>query len=407
MSPTLPLAGVRIIALEQAVAAPLCSRHLADLGAEVIKVERVGGGDFARHYDSFVDGESSHFVWLNRGKRSIALDVKTPEGRQVLMKLLEDADVLLSNLGPGAIERIVADDELVALNPGLIRCVISGYGPDGPYEHRKAFDLLVQGEAGVTASTGEAGRPAKSGVSLADLGAGIYSVAAILAALRGRDASGRGERVEISMFDVMVEWMSPLLLAYREAGVQIAPAGTRHATITPYGPFVTRDGKTLNIAVQNDRQWVALCTLLELTELAARPELSANSGRLLRRELVERGVQDAVSQREHLRLAQQLEEAGIPWGALNSIADVAHHPQLDGAHRWEPVALPSGKTVPVVGSPFRTDGVADAAIKNVPGLGENTLEILSSLGYTVAQTSQLLREGIAEEAHAFAGGGLR
>ena len=240
MTDTLPLAGLRVVALEQAVAAPLCSRHLADLGADVIKVERVDGGDFARGYDSFVHGMASHFVWLNRGKRSVALDVKDARGRAALLALTDTADVLVSNLGAGALDRIVPDAELAARNPRLIRCAISGYGPSGPYRDRKAYDLIVQGEAGVTASTGEPGHPAKPGVSLADLAGGIYAAAGILAALHARERTGRGEQVHIAMFDVLVEWMAPLLLAYREAGIDLPPACTRHATITPVRPVHRR-----------------------------------------------------------------------------------------------------------------------------------------------------------------------
>lgn len=387
-----PLEGVRVVALEQAVAGPLASRHMADLGAEVIKVERIDGGDFARDYDAFVHGESSHFVWLNRGKKSIALDLKSVEGREILRQLLKTADVFLSNLGPGAVDRIVSDDELVQINPKLVRCIISGYGPDGPYEHRKAFDLLVQGEAGVTTSTGEIGRPAKPGVSLADLGAGIYATTAILAALRGRESSESGDLIHIAMFDVMVEWMSPLLLAYREAGVEIVPAGTRHATITPYGPFVTRDGKTLNIAVQNDRQWVSLCAVLELSSIAAQPDLAANKGRLARREFVEKSVSDAVGLRNQEDLARDLERAGVPWGSLNSVADVAHHPQLEGAHRWETVALPSNEAVSIVASPFR--GAASITMKRIPALGESTAPLLSELGYSPAEIMKFVGDGV-------------
>ena len=219
-----PLAGLRIIALEQAVAAPLCSRHLADLGADVIKVEKPGGGDFSRDYDTFVRGMASHFVWLNYRKRSVVLDLKLPAGKDALLRLLETADVFLSNLSPGAVERIVSEAELEEVNPRLVTCQISGYGPTGPYRERKAFDLLVQGEAGVTANTGLPGEPAKPGVSLADLGGGIYAATAILAALRSRDMTGRGERIHIAMFDVLAEWMSPLLLAHREGGVDIQPA---------------------------------------------------------------------------------------------------------------------------------------------------------------------------------------
>jgi crotonobetainyl-CoA:carnitine CoA-transferase CaiB-like acyl-CoA transferase len=375
-----PLAGVRVVALEQAVAAPLCSRHLADLGADVIKVERPGGGDFSRGYDTFVKGMASHFVWLNYRKRSVVLDVKSEEGRASLLRLLKTADVFIANLSPGAVDRIVSGPELERLNPELVTCEISGYGPSGPYRGRKAFDLLVQGEAGVTANTGLPGEPAKPGVSLADLGAGIYAATAILAALRVRDLTGRGERLHISMFDVLTEWMSPLLLAYRESGTTIEPAGTRHATITPYGPFLAADGTVVNIAVQNDRQWLLLCDVLELGDLARDARLTANSGRLQHRDLVEKAVAHAVSAWSPAELAAALDGQGIPWGRLNGTADVARHPQLEAGRRWQAVRLPNGDSVRVLAHPFRfTSDDSHGAAPRVPALGEHTDEVLEEL----------------------------
>ncbi|CNF04417.1 L-carnitine dehydratase/bile acid-inducible protein F [Mycobacterium tuberculosis] len=375
-----PLAGLRVVALEQAVAAPLCSRHLADLGADVIKVERPDGGDFSRGYDSFVKGMASHFVWLNYRKRSVALDLKSHEGRETLLRLLKTADVFISNLSPGAVERIVSAHELEQLNPRLVTCQISGYGPSGPYHERKAFDLLVQGEAGVTANTGLPGKPAKPGVSLADLGAGIYAATAILAALRSRDLTGRGEQLHISMFDVLAEWMSPLLLAYREGGDIIEPAGTRHATITPYGPFCAADGSVINIAVQNDRQWLRLCAVLALDELACDSRLATNSGRLQYREKVEGAVADAVSTWSSAELAEAFDREGVPWGRLNQTADVARHPQLEEGRRWRAVDLPSGSSASVLAHPFRfARGESDRGTPRVPALGEHTDEVLREL----------------------------
>jgi crotonobetainyl-CoA:carnitine CoA-transferase CaiB-like acyl-CoA transferase len=375
-----PLAGVRVVALEQAVAAPLCSRHLADLGADVVKVERPDGGDFARGYDTYVSGMASHFVWLNYGKRSLALDVKSPDGRATLLRLLETADVLVANLSPGAVDRLVSPEELEQLNPRLITCEISGYGASGPYRERKAFDLLVQGEAGVTANTGSPGEPAKPGVSLADLGGGIYAMAAILAALRTRDLTGHGQRLHISMFDVLVEWMSPLLLAYREGGITVEPAGTRHATITPYGPFLAGDGRVLNIAVQNDRQWQLLCEVLGLAEASRDARLSTNSGRLRHRDEVESLVARAVAAWSRAELEAALDRRGIPWGQLNETADVVGHPQLAADRRWRTVELPSGEQVEVLADPFwnRTDDSVRGTPR-VPGLGEHTDQVLRDL----------------------------
>jgi itaconate CoA-transferase len=399
MGNSLPLAGLRVVALEQAVAAPLCSRHLADLGADVVKIERVDGGDFARGYDSFVHGMASHFVWLNRGKRSVALDVRTERGRAALLALTDTADVLVSNLGAGALDRIVTDGELAARNPRLIRCAISGYGPSGPYRDRKAYDLIVQGEAGVTASTGEPGHPAKPGVSLADLAGGIYAAAGILAALHARERTGRGEQVHIAMLDVLVEWMSPLLLAYREAGIDLPPAGTRHATITPYGPFTAGDGTTVNIAVQNDRQWQALCAALGLGDLAADARLAHNAGRLEHRDLVEGAVAAAAAARPRDALTAALDAAGIPWGLLNGVAGVAAHPQLAAGDRWIPARLPGGAVAAVPAPPFRLgpDGPPAAAPGLVPALGADTRAVLAAAGLGEAQISALLADGIAAE----------
>jgi itaconate CoA-transferase len=379
-----PLAGLRVVALEQAVAAPLCSRHLADLGADVIKVERPDRGDFSRDYDTFVRGMASHFVWLNYGKRSVVLDLKSRAGKDALLQLLESADVFLSNLSPGSVERIVSDTELDELNPALVTCQISGYGPDGPYRERKAFDLLVQGEAGVTANTGLPGAPAKPAVSLADLGGGIYAATAILAALRARDVTGRGERIHISMFDVLAEWMSPLLLAYREGGIDIEPAGTRHATITPYGPFAAGDGVVVNIAVQNDRQWLSLCAVLQLHDLARDDRLRQNSGRLEHRQVVEEAVEGAVSSWAFVELAMALDQAGVPWGRLNGTAEVARHPHLEASHRWTPVGLPNGEIASVVAPPFRLATTEPRAMPHVPALGEHSDEVLSELASTRA-----------------------
>lgn len=394
-----PLTGVVVVAIEQAVAAPLCSRHLADLGAEVIKIERIDGGDFARDYDTYVGGMSSHFVWLNRNKRSVALDLKTDEGKEVLLRLLEEADVFLSNLAPGAMDRLVTEDELAPRNPSLIRCEISGYGPDGPYQHRKAFDLLVQGEAGVTANTGEPNHPAKPGVSLADLAGGIYAATSILAALHQRKLTGKGDRLHIAMFDVLVEWMTPLLLAYTEGGVEVQPAGTRHATITPYGPFPTSSEREVNIAVQNDRQWVSLCQALGEPALGADPRFRRNSGRLQHREMVESSVSNACRRLTTAELTSALDAAGVPWGMLNQIPDVVDHPLLASASRWAEVQLPTGGHARVPASPFRSQAESSASIDGnrtvrVPDLGEDTRAVLTHLGYADDTIRALEERGV-------------
>jgi itaconate CoA-transferase len=385
-----PLVGVQVVTLEQAVAAPLCSRHLADLGANVIKIERLDGGDFARSYDDFVDGLSSTFVWLNRNKRSIALDLKSEQGREILLMLLERADIFLCNLSPGALDRIVSKDVLNERCPRLIRCSISGYGPVGAYNNRKAFDLLLQGEAGVTMSTGDKGNPAKPGVSLADLGSGVYALAAALSGLYAREHTGRGVDIDIAMFDVLLDWMSPLLLPYSHAGIEIEPAGLRHATITPYGPFRTRDNKTINIAVQNDSQWQRLCRrVLENETLAADDRLTRNMGRLENREYTESSVATAVSCLDSSVLEERLNSAGIPWGYLRSVPEVAAHPVLRDDTRWINVGLPNDSHVRVIEGPLGAAG-SGMPVARVPRLGEHTREVLSELGLEDERIDELI-----------------
>lgn len=392
-----PLAGIRVISVEQAVAAPLCTRHMAELGADVVKIERVGTGDFARSYDTAVHGHSAHFVWLNHGKRSLELDLASPAGRDVFRDLLRDSDVLVSNLAPGSIDRIVGADEIEELNPRLVHCLIDGYGRGGPYEHRKAYDLLVQGEAGVTASTGTPGHPAKPGVSLADLGAGTYALAAILAALRERDLTGRGRRVSVSLFDVVAEWMMPLLLAERYGGGAPPPAGTHHASIVPYGAFPTADGRPINIAIQNERQWVSLCSdVLEAPQLLEDERFNSNEGRLEYRSHVVKAVGELLGRSTFDVLAERLDRAGIPWGRLNDLAEVVAHPQLAARDRWQTVELngPEGvQTIESLESPL-SDLAPRAEARVVPELGEHTRELLQELGIVTERIEELSGEGV-------------
>ena len=371
------LAGVRVVAVEQAVAAPLCSRHLADLGADVIKVERPDEGDFARHYDSAVHGWSSHFVWLNHGKRSVTLDLKSNAGAAALRDLLAHADVLLSNLAPGAFERILPDVELAASNPRLVRCHISGYGTGGPYAMRKAYDALVQGEAGVIRATGTEEQPAKPGVSLADVGGGTYALASILAALYQRERTGLGKRLDVALFDVLLEWMSPLLLAERYAGGAPPPAGVGHASIAPYGPCTTSDGAQVLVAVQNDGQWQRFCRqVLEDPELADAPHLATNESRVRHRIELDRTVASHVAQLPAPVLVDRLERADVPFGRLNDAADVLVHPQASANGRWSSAVLPGGPEVVVTRSPLSApDEVPGRAPASVPSLGASTDEV--------------------------------
>lgn len=354
---------------------------MADLGADVIKVERPNGGDFAREYDDFVFGHSSHFVWLNRGKRSVALDLKTEPGRRALVALLSTADVLVCNLAPGAFERICTDEDIVRINPRLIRCFLSGYGPAGPYLHRKAYDLLVQGEAGVITATGTPTQPAKPGVSLADLAGGTYALAAINAALYQRQSSGQGQRLDISLFDVLLEWMSPLLLAERHHGRAPEPAGVRHASIAPYGPYVSRDGDQILIAVQNEGQWRRLCSVvLQDFALADDPRTASNSARLRNRAFVEGVVQRATVELGTSVLVAALDRADVPNARLNQLCEVLDHPQAVATGRWSEAMLPGGKVATVVTSPFDREPERG---RLVPTVGQHTAEVLAEIGFAV------------------------
>jgi crotonobetainyl-CoA:carnitine CoA-transferase CaiB-like acyl-CoA transferase len=361
---TLPLGGIRVVALEQAVAAPLCTRHLADLGADVVKVERPEG-DLARRYDSVVRGQSSHFVWLNRGKRSIALDLSAPSDRAVLDALLENADVFVHNLGPGAIDRLgLGWEQVHARWPRLLSVAISGYGATGPYRDRKAYDLLVQAESGVTSVTGSPDEPAKVGISIADISAGMYAVASILAALRLRDGDGQGRRIDVSMFDCLAEWMA--YPAYFEMYGGGAPprTGMRHNTIAPYGPYRCADG-LVTLAVQNERQWTALCELvLERPELAGDPRFATNELRSAARTELEAIIEEVFAAFTRREVESKLEAADVPFASLNTVADLVAHPQL--ASRWVEVDSPGGRIRALV-PPFNIAGV-EPPMAAVPAL---------------------------------------
>lgn len=369
------LESIKVIAVEHAVAAPLCTRHLAELGAEVIKIERPGTGDFARHYDDFVHGEASHFSWLNRGKKSVVLDLKTEAGKKDLIGLLAKADILVSNLAPGAFERIISEVEMEQF-PRLIRAHISGYGTEGPYADRKAYDLLVQGEAGVIASTGTEEEKARPGISVGDLAGGIYALAAINAALVERTRTGFGQRIDISLFDSLAEWMSPLLFAEKYSGSTPPPAGRGHASITPYGPFTSRDAKEIQIAVQNDGQWLRLCgEVMDRGDLAADLRYATNTGRLADRVRLEAEVSRAFAQIDAAELLNRLEKADVPYGILREVDEVVLHPQLLARNRWTAAKTQAGISFEALLPPFLS-GSDGAEVKKVPALGEHTSEVL-------------------------------
>jgi len=388
---TRPLAGITVISLEQAIAAPFCTRQLADLGARVIKIERPGPGDFARAYDTRVRGLSSHFVWTNRSKESLTLDVKAPGAAPVMEGLLERADVLVQNLAPGAAARLGLDYEtLSARYPRLIVCDISGYGGDGPYRDKKAYDLLVQSESGFVSVTGTAEEGVKAGASVADIAAGMYAYSNILAALIERGQTGRGKRIDVSMLESMVEWMSfPMYYAFD--GAEPPPrAGAAHATIYPYGPFPTGDGKTVMLGLQNEREWSVFCkTVLGEPALATHAAFATNSLRSANRAQLRARIVEAFSHMTAEQVVERLEEAKIANANVNTMADVWHHPQLAARERWRTVASPVGE-IPALLPP----GLTDARMDPIPAVGEHTDAILSEIGCSAAQVAQLHADGV-------------
>jgi crotonobetainyl-CoA:carnitine CoA-transferase CaiB-like acyl-CoA transferase len=374
-----PLDGVKVVSLEQAIAAPFCTRHLADLGARVIKVERPGTGDFARQYDHRVRGMSSHFIWVNRSKESLALDLKDPEDLGVLMQLLETADVFVQNLAPGAAERMgLSYEALKAAHPRLIVCDISGYGADGPYRDRKAYDLLIQGEAGFLSVTGRGGEPAKAGCSIADIAAGMYAYSNILAALIERGRTGRGCRIDISMLECMVEWMGfPLYYAFEGADPP-PPSGASHASIYPYGPFPVAGGKAVILGVQNEREWKVFCDeVLQRPDLAGDPRFSSNTRRSEARAELAAVIGEVFGGLEVEDVTRRLDKAGIANARANAMSDVWDHPQLRARGRWVEVESPVGRVPALIppGAPAEFAPVMGP----IPEVGQHNAEILAEL----------------------------
>jgi itaconate CoA-transferase len=375
----LPLAGVRVLAWEHAVAAPLATRHLADLGADVVKVERPGG-DFARDYDSAVNGLSAYFVWLNRGKRSVVLDLKSDHDRTAFDRLLERSDVFVHNQGPGAAERLGCGyADLRERNPRLISCAISGYGPDGPHRERKAYDLLLQGEAGVLSLTGTPEAPAKVGISIADIASGMYAFCSVLAALYRRAASGEGAEIQISMLEALVEWVMPAAYVQRYTGKSPARTGERSNFIVPYGAYAVGDGGRVNLAVQNDGQWQRLCAIgLRAPELAQDPRFVTNELRLKNRGELEPLIEALLARSTREEVEQRLAEADVPFGSINELADVLAHPQLAARERWFDIDSPVG-VLQAFQHPMNIAGL-ERPSSRLPALGEHTSQVLAELG---------------------------
>ncbi len=379
-----PLEGVTILSLEQAVAAPFATRQLADLGARVIKIERPGVGDFARGYDTTVRGESSHFVWLNRSKESLTLDVKRPAAAEVLRRLLDQADVFVQNLAPGATGRLgLSAQSLREAHPRLVVCEISGYGSTGPYRDRKAYDLLVQAEAGLLSITGTPDELVKVGISVADIAAGMYAYSGILTALLMRHRTGEGTLVEVSMLEALSEWMGYPLYYGVYGGTPPARAGARHAVIAPYGPFAGGDGEVVYLGIQNEREWQAFCVgVLDQPDLATDPRFVSNAERVQHREALDAEIEAVFGGMTTIEILERLESAHIANARLRTVKQLSDHPQLAARERWRDIDTPAGSiraTLP----PASIDGVVPV-MAPVPALGAHTDAILDELGFDSA-----------------------
>ncbi|SHK45174.1 formyl-CoA transferase [Pseudonocardia thermophila] len=377
---TPPLTGITVVSLEQAVAAPFATRQLADLGARVVKIERPDGGDFARHYDTAVHGTSSYFAWLNRGKESLTLDVKSAAGRAILAELLDTADVFVQNLGPGAAGRLGLDAEALAQrHPRVIPCSITGWGSTGPWAHRKAYDLLVQCEAGLLSVTGTPEEMVKAGISVADIAAGMYAYSGILTALLRRATTGEVTPVEVSLFEALAEWMGAPAYYAACSGRTPARTGARHATIAPYGPYAVADGTVL-LAVQNDREWQRLCAdVLGDAALADDPRFATTSARVAHRDELDAIISARLRTLTGEAATALLDGAGIANAGIRDVAELADHPVLAERKRWHDVAVPGG-TMQALRPPVDLAGI-EPVMAAVPALGEHTETILRELGH--------------------------
>lgn len=378
-----------VVALEQAVAAPFATRQLAELGARVVKIERPGEGDFARAYDQNIRGMSAYFVWLNRGKQSLTLDLKQPAGGEIMRRLLAKADIFIQNLAPGATDRLGLSAAVLAPDfPQLIVCDISGYGDSGPYRDKKAYDLLIQSEAGLLSITGTPEQPSKTGISVADICTGMYAYSGILTALLQRARTGKGSRVEVAMFEALCEWMIQPLLYAHFTGKRLQRSGADHVSIVPYGRFTAADGKDVMMGIQNEREWVQFCEqVLDRPELARDSRFNSNSRRLANREALLALVHEVFGSMSAAALVARLDRANIANARMNAMDEVWDHPQLAARGRWTQMGSPVG-AVPVLRPPA-THSDFEPEIGAVPAVGEHTLPILGELGYGAAEIEQL------------------
>ncbi len=388
-----PLDDITVIALEQAVAAPFASRQLADLGARVIKIERPGVGDFARGYDRTVKGLSSHFVWLNRSKESLTLDLKHPAGKRVLAQLLEGADVFIQNLAPGAVERLgFGAEALRARYPRLIVCNISGYGAEGPYRDKKAYDALIQAETGVLAITGTPETPSKTGLPVADIAAGMYAYSGILTGLIARGRTGEGTALEVSLFDALAEWMG-YPAYYTRGGTAPPRTGSSHAVIAPYGLFPVGDGTTVMLSIQNEREWARFCEIvLARPALAADPRFADNSQRTAHRDALQAVIEEVFGALTLPTVVARLEQARIAYAQARTMEEFLAHPQLAARGRWREVSSPAG-SLPALLPPVIMEG-AEPVMEPIPGVGEHREAILQALGYSAEEIGEMAANGV-------------
>jgi len=388
----LPLEDITVVSLEQAVAAPFATRQLADLGARVIKIERPDGGDFARGYDTTVKGLSSYFVWLNRSKQSLTLDLKKAGGADVLARLVERADVFVQNLAPGAADRLgTTPADLCARHPRLIVCTVSGYGSSGPYAAKKAYDLLVQSEVGLISITGTEAHPVKAGISVADIAAGMYAYAGILTALLARASTGRGAAIDVSLFDALGEWMQPAAYYTGYGGSPPPRSGADHASIAPYGPFRAADGEEVYLGVQNAREWKNLCArVLQRPELADDERFATNSARVRNRDALRDAIESAFAGLSAAHITDRLESARIAYARMNSVEQYLAHPQLTGRRR--DIGSPAGPLLAVL-PPVGMSGV-EPVMGDVPALGQHTDQILGELGIDRDTIARWRTEGV-------------